>query len=312
VSRAANVMVQGNCTNTTGGGTGCDPLSTSLGHSDGLTDGTPAFTTVVRFYNQSNQYMKAMICWQRSATDLPAKTLEFGVAIPDSSPSLPTCDTPAPASAPLLLYFPSTTPGSSGFTIKRDHGPDDYNYRGSAWVVTNGMVKIEERLQTCLTTTAGSPCLGHQFTRESSLTVMTWGGAADVCAGGASCGNMNLADETSNVDRIMGLFYAGCDPGDTSCSGNSATKGILRSRKQTNTVGMATGYRLCFAGGSSPCPGGGNVPSFFQVIPDTSNLTASISLPTIGSFTVGPVPRYWVECKPADGGLPTGLCSYTP
>ena len=134
------------------------------------------------------------------------------------------------------------------------------------------------------------------------------------CAGAASCGNMYLADGTSNVDRIMGLFYAGCDPADSNCSGNSATKGFLRSRKQTNTVGTALGYRLCFAGGSAPCPNGGNVPSFFQVIPDANNLVATITVPTTNpSFTVVSASRYWVECKRIPGDtLPTGLCSYSP
>src|SRR5262249_3262397 len=159
----------------------------------------------------------------------------------------------------------SSTPATTGFNVQRGGGPTDYNFRGSAWVVTNGLVQIEERLQSCQTTAAGSPCQGHQFTANSSLTVMTWGGNSGVCAGSTSCGNVNLADSNSNVDRIMGLFYAGCDPADPACSGTGAMKGFLKSRKQTNTVGAATGYRLCFAGGASPCPSGGNVPGFFQV-----------------------------------------------
>jgi hypothetical protein len=72
---------------------------------------------------------------------------------------------------------------------------------------------------------------------------------------------LNLSDSTSNIDRIMGLFYAGCDPADTNCSGKSATKGFLKSRKRTNVFGVASG------------------------------------LPVVGSFTVGPVSRYWIECK---------------
>jgi hypothetical protein len=331
VSRAANVMVSANCTDTVGG-TGCGPIINSLGSTTGLNDATLAFMTVVRFYNQNNQYMKAMICWRRTTTytgglPIPAQTLEFGLPIPDSTSTPPGgpwlsgggCDTPAPSSAPLLLYFPSSTPATTGFNVQRVGGPTDYNFRGSAMVVTNGLVQIEERWQSCQTA-AGSACYNSHgfggpdlFTRDSSLTVMTWGGNAGVCAGSAACGNMNLADGTSNVDRIMGLFYAGCDPADPACSGNSATKGFLRSRKQTNTVGVAMGYRLCFAGGTSPCPSGGNVPSFFQVIPDTNNLVATIAVPGGGSYTVASVLRYWVECKRTPGDtLPTGLCNYTP
>jgi hypothetical protein len=70
---------------------------------------------------------------------------------------------------------------------------------------------------------------------------------------------------------------------------------------------------VLLTGGASPCPNGGNVPSLFQVIPDPSNLTASIGLSIVTAFTVGPVSRYWIECKRALGDtLPTGLCAYTP
>lgn len=307
VSRAANVMVNATCVPD------CTPIINSLGSAAGLTDGTSPFSVMVRFYDRNNQYMKAQICWQRSVSGMPINTLEFGQAIPNSDLTAPTCDIPAPSSAPLFLYFPSSTPATTGFNIQRVGGPVDYNYRGSAWVLTNGLVQIEERFQTCQTTAAGSPCLNHQFTANSSLTVMTWGGNSGVCAGSAACGNMYLADSTANVDRIMGLFYAGCDAADTACSGGSATKGFLRSRKQTNTVGTAMGYRLCFAGGSSPCPSGGNVPSFFQVFPDKDNLVATITIPLGAAFTVASVSRYWVECKRAPGDLlPPGLCSYRP
>jgi hypothetical protein len=319
VSHAANVMVSGNCTDTVDTSspplTGCEPILSSLGSTVGLTDTTPAFSTVVRFFNPSNQYMKAMICWRRPAMvaaglDL---TLEFGQPILDTDPSPPTCDTPAPSSSPLLLYFPSSTPATTGFNVKRVGGPTDYNYRGSARVLTNGLVQFEERWQICQSPAAGSPCLNHQFTANSSMTVMTWGGNSGVCAGSVACGNLYLADSASNVDRIMGLFYAGCDPADPACSGNSGIKGILRSRKQTNIVGTAMGFRLCFAGGSPPCPNGGNVPSFFQVIPDKNNLVATIAIPGGGVFTARPVFPYWVDCKRTPGTpLPQGLCGYTP
>jgi len=350
VSRAANVMVSGNCTDTVGG-TGCDPIINSLGSAGGLTDATAAFSTVVRFYDQNNTYMKAQICWRRPALVSAGldHTLEFGGALCDRincvsppagvlNPTSPTCDSlgefdsrrttpswvtdqlgaPATSAYPLILYLPSSTPATTGFNVQRVGGPSDYSYRGSAWVLTNGLVQFEERWQTCRTTGAGSPCLNHQFTADSSLTVMTWGGNSGVCASSVACGNMYLADGTSNVDRIMGLFYAGCDPSDPYCSGSGVTptKGFLRSRKQTNTVGTAMGFRLCFAGGTSPCPSGGNVPSFFQVIPDANNLVATIAVPGGGVFTVASVSRYWVECKRtpnADGtfqALTTGLCSY--
>ncbi len=322
VSRAANVMDLAVCPT-------CGPIISSLGSTTGLTDTTAAFTATVRFYDQNNQYMKAQICWQRSGVGAPpANTLEFGAAIPDSSGTPPTCDTPAPSSNPLFLYFPSSTPATTGFTVQRVGGPSDYSYRGSAVVMTNGLVKVEERLQTCQTTGAGSACQGHQFTANSSLTLITWGGNSGVCAGGVKCGNMDLGNDTSSasLDRIMGLFYAGCDPADPAC-GNATTttcppsaidsssrcKGFLASRKQTNIVGSATGYRLCFAGGSAPCEPGGNVPSFFQVHPDKDNFIAKIGTPGGGSYSVRPVVPYWAECKRAPGDtLPTGLCAYTP
>ena len=109
-------------------------------------------------------------------------------------------------------------------------------------------------------------------------------------------GDMNLGKSTSNIDRILGLFYAA---------------GTFSSQKQTNLVGNVTAFRLCFAGGSSPCAPGGNVPSFFEVPPDPNNLVSAI---TSGArFSVAPVPRFWVECKRRPGDtLPSGLCDYRP
>jgi len=139
------------------------------------------------------------------------------------------------------------------------------------------------------------------------LTVMT-----TAPAGQTGGGNMDLGRSTANIERIMGLFYAGCDPTDSACG---QTKGILTSKQQTNLVGTALGYVLCFAivgGGNPACPNGGQVPSFFQVIPDSNNLVASIGTPGGGTFTVVSVQRYWVECKRTPGDtLPlTGFCSY--
>ncbi len=109
-------------------------------------------------------------------------------------------------------------------------------------------------------------------------------------------GDMNLGQGTPNIDRIMGLFYAG---------------GTFASQKQTNLVGSITAFRLCFAGGSAPCSSGGNVPSFFEVPPDSNNLVTTIS--SGARFTVVSVPRFWVECKRAPGtDLPSGLCDYRP
>src|SRR5262249_42345602 len=135
----ANVLVATNCDGTTTDDTGivitdttqpnfgCKAIIASLGSSGGLTDSTPQFRTVVRFFDQSNQYMKAMICWQRPKTcngtglgcvtgpnNMSVNTLEFGQPILDTTPNTGTgstwlsgggCDTPAPSSAPLLLYF---------------------------------------------------------------------------------------------------------------------------------------------------------------------------------------------------------------
>ncbi len=329
VSRAANVMVSANCLNTTGG-TGCDPIRNSLGSDTGLRDDTASFSTTVYFFGDFSdpnnphpeRYMKARICWKRSVAGMPDNSLEFGLPIPDINPGTgvpnpePTCDAAAPSSQPILLYLPQTDPEHRGLIVERNGGPTDYNYRGSAVIVTNGLVKIEERLQTCLTSGGGSPCENAQFTANSSLTVMTWGGNSGVCAGSASCGNMILGKDRSNIDRIMGMFYAGCSAGDPGCG---TTKGVLTAQKQTNISGTALGYRLCFAGGSSPCESGGNVPSFFQVLPDVNNFIARIGTPGGGSFTVGGCREapstcgYWAECKRTPGdALPTGLCTYTP
>jgi hypothetical protein len=87
--------------------------------------------------------------------------------------------------------------------------------------------------------------------------------------------------------------------------------GTFTSQKQTNIVGSITAFRLCFAGGSAPCSSGGNVPSFFQALPDPNNLVTSI---TSGPrYRVVSAPRFWVECKRIPGDtLPSGLCGYTP
>lgn len=280
VSRAANVMVAGNCTPS------CTPIINSLGAAGGLTNTTPPFSVIVTFTNQNNVAMKAMICWDRTAAGLPTQTLEFGLAIPVSNPSPPNCAVPAPGSDPLLLYFPSATPSTTGFTIDRNGGPTDYSYRGSAVVVTNGKVAIEERLHTCLTAGAGSPCQGHVYSTQSSLAVLT-------------TGDMDLGATRASVDRIMGVFYSG---------------GTVTSKRQSNLVGSVAARRLCFAAGSSPCSSGGNIPSFFQVPLDPSNLLAKISSGVaVPIYTAGPVAPYWIECKRGPGtALPTGLCTYAP
>ena len=116
---------------------------------------------------------------------------------------------------------------------------------------------------------------------------------------------MNLGKSASNIDRIMGLFYAG---------------GTVTSRKQTKTIGSITGRQLCFghadpdACGEDPSPPGGQVPSFFQVIPDANNLVTTIT--SGGQFTVVSYQRYWVECKRTPGITPAWetsheLCDYT-
>ncbi len=285
--------------------TGCPPSGPAI---TGLGDGVGPFEMSVSFIDQTGSTVNGKICWDRakpslpvgvsapSAAGLPRFTLEFGS---------PNCDTPAPASNPLLLYMPSSYPASTGFTINRFGGPNDYNYRGSAIIVTNGLAQIEESLQNCQTTANPSACYNSQgnggldlFTRDSSLTVMT-------------IGNMNLGKDTSSINRIMGMFYTGCDPADSACG---ETKGLLSSQKQTNIAGVALGYRLCFAGGASPCSdsSGGNVPSFFQVIPDRNNLIARIGRPDSGSFIVSSVLPYWVECKRTPGDtLPTRFSPQT-
>jgi len=274
VSRAANAMTNPNTA-----------LRDSLGFTSGLTDATLPFEVPVTFVNLSGATVNGKVCWDRSKPTLPAgvstppaglprRTLEFGV---------PDCNTPTPPSNPMLLYFPSSTPATTGFNVQRAGGPTDYNFRGAAIVVTNGLVQIEEIWQSCQTTGAGTPCQGHLFTRDASLTVLT-------------TGDMNLGKSTSNVARIMGLFYAA---------------GTFASQRQTNIVGSITAFRLCFAGGSAPCSSGGNVPSFFEVLPDANNLITTIS--SGARFTVVSVARFWVECKRAPGtDLPSGLCDYRP
>jgi Tfp pilus assembly protein PilX len=281
VSRAANVMTlpAGNCVPTPG----CAPIITILS-TTGLNDAVNPFEMSVSYTDKTGATVNGKVCWDRAKPGLPAGgvsagpaglpryTLEFGA---------PTCDTPVTASNPMLLYMPSATPATSGLTINRSAGPSDYSYRGSAIIVTNGLVQVEETLQSCQT--AGAPCAGHLFTRDDSLAVLT-------------TGNMHLGANTSNINRMMGLFYAG---------------GTATSQKQTNIVGSLTAFLLCFAGGSSPCPSGGNVPSFFQVIPDPSNMITAIT--SGGTYSIASTPGYWIECKRTPGDtLPSGFCTYTP
>jgi hypothetical protein len=274
VSRAANIA-------------SIPAIALSLGSAIGLTDATLPFEVSVTFTNQNNATVNGKICWDRAMTPLPPgisappaglprHTLEFGS---------PTCNTPANSANPLLLYMPSLTPAVTGFNVQRVGGPTNYGVRGSAIVVTNGLVQIEEIWESCLTAGAGTPCQNHQFNRDSLFTVMT-------------TGDMNLGKSTSNIDRIMGLFYAG---------------GILTAQKQTNILGSITAFRLCFAGGTSPCSPGGQVPSFFEADPNANSLVRAIVFGGGPPWTIISAPRFWVECKRAPGDtLPSGLCNYTP
>ncbi len=291
--------------------TGCPPHGTAItGLGDGPTPGP--FEISVTFIDKTGTIVNGKICWDRAnpsrpdgvsaprASQLPPLTLEFGS---------PNCDAPSSVDNPLLLYIPSSYPTKTGLTINRNGGPSNYYVRGSALTMTNGLVQIEETVYSCQTTANPSACYNSQgnggpdlFTRDSSFTVMT-------------IGNLNLGKNTSGISSIMGLFYTGCDPTDSACG---TTEGVLTSQKQTNILGVALGYRLCFAGGTAPCSSGGNVPSFFQVMLDKNNLLAKIGKTSVGSsYTVAPWPPYWVECQHnADGTLvkdpATDLCYYTP
>jgi hypothetical protein len=285
------------------------------GLGDGDTDPGP-FEITVSFYDKTGFLVPGKICWDRSnpsrppgselvstptASGVPRFTLEFGS---------PDCDQPSSVDNPLLLYIPSAYPTQTGFTINRNGGPNPYFYRGSALIMTNGFVQIEETLYSCQTTISQPACSNSHgnggpdmFTRDSSLTIMT-------------TGDLNVGKEISGI-TIMGLFYAGCDPTDSACG---VTKGRLSSQKQSNVIGVAVGYRLCFAAGNPPCDASsaGNVPSFFQVIPDKNNLVAQIGIPgETSAYTIAPWAPYWTECKRnADGTLKkdvtTDLCPYTP
>ena len=259
VSRAANLFASSDYVNT-------------LGSSAGLKDTTAAFTIPVSFTNKSGAAVSGQICWQRTTgTNLPpANTLELGS---------PTCATPTGPSNPLLLYFPSSTPSSTGFKIERAGGATAMNYRGAAVFVTNGKVKIEETFQSVCT---AAPCTGQKFLESNLLSLMT-------------SGNMDVGEDNSNIDRVMGIFY---------------TEQTFTSKKQTNIVGSVMANTFTFTT---------NVPSLFQVPVEYASLPEEVrALGSTGgstlSYAVSRVPRFWRECgagaTPTVPSTATGACGY--
>ena len=271
VSRARNVMA------------GCCPeIAGSLGSVVGLTDATPAFSNSFTYTDRNNVVQTAEVCWMRTTgTNLPpnALTLEFGS---------PTCATPSTPANPILIYMPSATPTTTGFKIDRNGGPTVYDFRGAAVIVTNGLAKIEEALQSC---GASGPCAGQTFPENHMLGLLT-------------TGQMEIGLDNSGIDVVMGLFY---------------TSGIFYSKKQTNILGTASAMKFCFGGAGSGegCPAGtgAQVPSFFQVPQDPNTLPEELFLGGGVTWSIATVPNYWMECRrgPADATLPTtptGVCSY--
>jgi Tfp pilus assembly protein PilX len=239
--------------------------SGSLGSAGGLTDATATGATgVFTFTNKAGVATTGIVCW-----DQPSQTLTLGLGA--------TCGTavPAPPSNPLLIY--TTNPN---FKIERNGGPTAYTYKGSAIVVTTGVVKIEEAMQTFCT---AAPCTGERYPDNQLLAVLT-------------NNRMEIGKSNANIDRIMVLLY---------------TEGDLYSEKQTNIVGTATAFRFCMAGGTCPLSSGGNVPSFFQVPSDPTLLPEELFPGGAGGWTVTYVPRFWLECR---RGTPpatvSGVCGY--
>ena len=248
-----------------------DYLST-LGSAAGLTDSSAAFTIPVTFTNKSGATVNGQVCWQRTTgSNLPpANTLEFGS---------PACDTPTAPGNPLLLYFASATPSTTGFKIERQGGPTAMNYRGAAVFVSNGLVKIEETFQTSCT---AAPCTGQKFAENNVLALMT-------------SGNTEVGRDNSNIDRVMGIFV---------------TEQTFDSRKQTNIVGSFMANNFNFTS---------QVPSFFQVPGDYATLPEEIkALGSTGTgaptYAVSRVPRFWRECgagaTPIVPSTATGICGY--
>jgi hypothetical protein len=249
----------------------------TLGSTTGLRDNTSAFTIAVTFTNKSGASVNGEICWGRTtgANVPPANTLEFGS---------PTCATPTSPSNPLLLYFASATPSTTGFYVERQGGPTTMNYRGSAVFVSNGLVKVEETFQSACT---AAPCTSQKFPDNYMLALLT-------------AGNMEVGKDNANIDRVMGIFY---------------TQQTFNSKKQTNIVGSAMANVFGFGVGS----GASNVPKLFQVPGDYSTLPEEItSLGPTGTgaptYAASRVPRFWRECgpgaTPVSPSLATGLCGY--
>jgi hypothetical protein len=260
-------------------------LSASLGSATGLRDDTAGFRVPVTWVNKAGTAVVGEVCWRRESLPLalrggslpPPDTLEFGVG---------TCETATPPSNPMLLYM-NYNGNANGFTIDRHGGPVAYNYRGAAIVLTTGVVKIEEALQTVCTTPAGSPpCAGARFPEHQLLAVLT-------------PNRMEIGKSNANIDRVMGLFYTSAD---------------FYSEKQTNIVGTITAHRFCFAGGGCPLSAGGNVPSFFQVPDDMRRLPSELFHGSGAAWTVSPVARFWLECRgdasPVVPPTVSGVCGY--
>jgi hypothetical protein len=246
----------------------------SLGSVSGLRDNTASWNTGAFQFRDKNGTTQDAIV----CWDQVTLTLKFGI----KNPLLvgpPTCLTsiPAPPSNPLLLYT------TGNVTVERQGGPTAYNYAGSAIIVTSGTTTIEETFQSFCTL---APCTGERYPEHQMLAIV-------------SNNRIDVGKANANIDRIMVMLY---------------TEGDLYSEKQTNVVGTATAFRFCFGGGSCPASSGGNVPSFFQVPQDTTVLPEELFIGAGDRWSVAPVSRFWVECRPgATATSPatvTGLCGY--
>jgi Tfp pilus assembly protein PilX len=262
--------------------------------------GSFGFCHTFKWVNKAGAVTVGEICWRRrdvglvsnDIANLPPNyltrpTLEFGI---------PSCSIPNDPSNPLLIHHANT------WTLAFTSPQTDYQYRGSAMIFTgNGVINIENTLQTtCSTPAATPPCVGERFP-ENNLLILINRQSAQV----------NIASQpnpANPVNRFMGYVYS---------------EGAIRTQYLSNLVGSLRAQQFCFNNSSpaSGCAGvaaaGGN-PSFFQVsFPDLRRIPAELPASSGDSgnrWLVDVVPRFWIECRRGPGDTlpttPTGTCQY--